>query len=124
MLGSTDIVAFVPTKDSARARAFYEGVLGLTFVKDDGFAMVLDANGIMVRVAKAGEFTPAPFTILGWQVTGIEKVVAALQGKGVAFERFGFFKQDELGIWTAPTGDKVAWFKYPDGNVLSVSEHV
>jgi catechol 2,3-dioxygenase-like lactoylglutathione lyase family enzyme len=124
MLGSTDIVAFVPTKDSARARAFYEGVLGLTFVKDDGFAMVLDANGIMVRVAKAGEFTPAPFTILGWQVTGIEKVVAGLQGKGVAFERFGFFKQDELGIWTAPTGDKVAWFKDPDGNVLSVSEHV
>jgi catechol 2,3-dioxygenase-like lactoylglutathione lyase family enzyme len=124
MLGSTNVVAFVPTKDSARARAFYEGVLGLTFVKDDGFAMVLDANGIMVRVAKAGEFTPAPFTILGWQVTGIEKVVAGLQGKGVAFERFGFFKQDELGIWTAPTGDKVAWFKDPDGNVLSVSEHV
>ena len=123
MLGSTNVVAFVPTKDSARARAFYEGVLGLTFVKDDGFAMVLDANGIMVRVAKAGEFTPAPFTILGWQVTGIEKVVAGLQGKGVAFERFGFFKQDELGIWTAPTGDKVAWFKDPDGNTLSLSQH-
>jgi catechol 2,3-dioxygenase-like lactoylglutathione lyase family enzyme len=124
MLGSTNIVAFVPTKDSEKARAFYEGVLGLRFVKDDGFAMVLDANGIMIRVAKMKEFTPAQFTILGWQVSGIEDVVRGLQKKGVQFEIFGFFKQDELGIWTAPTGDKVAWFKDPDGNILSVSQHV
>ena len=123
MLGSINIVAFVPTKDSAKARAFYEGTLGLRFVKDDGFALVFDANGIMVRVAKA-QFTPAPFTILGWQVNEIEKVAAALQAKGVVFERFSFFEQDKLGIWTAPSGDKVAWFKDPDGNILSVSQHV
>jgi catechol 2,3-dioxygenase-like lactoylglutathione lyase family enzyme len=122
MLGSIDIVAFVPTKDADKARAFYEGVLGLRFVKDDGFALVLDANGITVRVARA-QFTPAPFTILGWQVPDIEKVAEGLQQKGVQFERFGFFEQDKLGIWTAPTGDKVAWFKDPDGNVLSVSQH-
>ncbi len=122
MLGSIDIVAFVPTKDFEKARAFYEGVLGLRFVKNDGFAMVLDANGIKVRVAKA-QFTPAPFTILGWQVLDIEKMVAGLQVKGVQFERFGFFEQDALGIWTAPSGDKVAWFRDPDGNVLSVSQH-
>jgi catechol 2,3-dioxygenase-like lactoylglutathione lyase family enzyme len=124
MLGAINIVAFVPTRDSGKARAFYEGVLGLRFIKDDGFALVLDANGIMVRVAKAPEFKPAPFTILGWQVTDIEKVVTALQEKGVHFEIFGFLEQDKLGIWTAPSGDKVAWFKDPDGNVLSVSEHV
>jgi catechol 2,3-dioxygenase-like lactoylglutathione lyase family enzyme len=123
MLGSTNIVAFVPTKDAEKARAFYVDVLGLRFIKDDGFAMVLDANGIMVRVARA-QFTPAQFTILGWQVNNIEKTVAGLQEKGVHFERFGFFEQHTLGIWTAPTGDKVAWFKDPDGNVLSVSQHV
>jgi catechol 2,3-dioxygenase-like lactoylglutathione lyase family enzyme len=123
MFGSTNIVAFVPTKDAEKARAFYVDVLGLRFIKDDGFAMVLDANGIMVRVARA-QFTPAQFTILGWQVKNIEKTVAGLQEKGVHFERFGFFEQDALGIWTAPTGDKVAWFKDPDGNVLSVSQHV
>jgi catechol 2,3-dioxygenase-like lactoylglutathione lyase family enzyme len=122
MLGSTDIVAFVPTRDPEKARAFYEGVLGLRFIKDDGFALVLDANGIMVRVAKA-QFTPAPFTILGWQVKEIEKVVAEMQQKGVQFERFGFLEQDEMGIWASPTGDKVAWFKDPDGNILSVSQH-
>lgn len=123
MLGSIDIVAFVPTKDTEKARAFYEGVLGLRFVKDDGFALVMDANGIMVRVAKA-QFTPAPFTILGWQVAEIERMVEELQAKGVQFERFGFFEQDKLGIWTAPTGDKVAWFKDSDGNILSVSQHI
>jgi catechol 2,3-dioxygenase-like lactoylglutathione lyase family enzyme len=124
MLGSTNIVAFVPIKDSERARAFYEGVLGLRFVKDDGFALVLEANGIMVRAAKMKEFTPAQFTILGWQVSDINQVVRELAARGVHFEIFGFFKQDELGIWTAPTGDKVAWFKDPDGNILSVSQHV
>ena len=124
MLGSTNIVAFVPIKDSEKARAFYEGVLGLRFVRDDGFALVLEANGIMVRAAKMKEVTPAQFTILGWQVSDIEQIVRALAAKGVHFEIFGFFKQDELGIWTAPTGDKVAWFKDPDGNILSVSQHV
>jgi catechol 2,3-dioxygenase-like lactoylglutathione lyase family enzyme len=123
MLGSLNIVAFVPTTDTQTARAFYESVLGLRFVKDDGFALVFDANGIMVRVAKA-QFTPVPFTILGWQVTRIEETVKGLRAKGVHFERFGFLEQDELAIWTAPTGDKVAWFKDPDGNMLSVSQHV
>jgi catechol 2,3-dioxygenase-like lactoylglutathione lyase family enzyme len=125
MLGSVNIVAFVPTKDREQSRTFYEGILGLRFVKDDGFATVMEANGIMIRIAKVpDDWKPAPFTILGWNVTEIEKTVAAMQKKGVQFERFGFFKQDELGIWTAPTGDKVAWFKDPDGNVLSVSQHV
>ncbi len=112
-------------KDTEKAKDFYVGLLGLRFVKDDGFALVLDANGIMVRVAKVPPpFTPAPFTILGWQVTAIEQMVKGLQDKGVHFERFGFFEQDQLGIWTAPSGDKVAWFKDPDGNTLSVSQHV
>ena len=124
MLGSTNIIAFVPIKDSQKSRAFYEGILGLRFVKDDGFALVLDANGIMVRAVKMKDFTPAQFTVLGWEVPDIENVVRELGKKGTHFEIFGFFKQDELGIWTTPGGDKVAWFKDPDGNTLSVSQHV
>ena len=124
MLAAGKMMGFVPIKDYEAARAFYEGVLGLRFVKDDGFAMVLDANGTMIRAAKVKDFTPAQFTVLGWQVSDIENIVRALGKKGVHFEIFGFFKQDELGIWTAPTGDKVAWVKDPDGNILSVSQHV
>lgn len=124
MLGSTKIIAFVPTADYDRARAFYEGVLGLTFVKNDGFALVLDANGIMVRVVKAPNFAPLPYTILGWEVANVTDAVVDLSKRGVVFERYGFFEQDDLGVWVAPTGDKVAWFKDPDGNTLSVSQHV
>ena len=116
MLGSTKIVAFVPTRDAGKARTFYEGVLGLRFVSDDGFALVFDANGIMMRVAKVPPpFTPAPFTILGWQVTEIEKVAAGLHGKGVQFERYGFLEQDKLGIWTTPTGRKWRGSRIPTG---------
>ena len=122
MLGSNSIVAFVPTRDSAKARTFYEGVLGLKFIEDDGFALVLEGNGTKVRVAKVPEYKPAQFTILGWEVLGIGNVVADLMKKGVRFEQFGLPGQDEQGIWSAPGGAKVAWFKDPDGNILSVSQ--
>jgi catechol 2,3-dioxygenase-like lactoylglutathione lyase family enzyme len=122
MLGSNNIVAFVPTRDSAKARAFYEGVLGLKFIQDDGFALVLDGNGTKIRVARVHEFKPAQFTILGWEVLGIGNVVADLMKKGIRFEQFGLPGQDEQGIWSAPGGAKVAWFKDPDGNILSVSQ--
>lgn len=124
MLGTTNIVAFVPTTDYAKARTFFEGVLGLRFVSLDDFALVLDANGIMLRVTKVPDHKPLPFTILGWQVTDIERAAAELGGRGVKFERYGFPGQDDAGIWTAPSGDKVAWFKDPDGNTLSLSQHV
>jgi catechol 2,3-dioxygenase-like lactoylglutathione lyase family enzyme len=125
MLGNTPIIAFLPTLDFDKARAFYVDVLGLRFVENDGFAMVLDANGTMIRVAKVQpDFKPAVFTILGWEVSDIESVVSDMTAKGVVFERYGFFEQDALGIWAAPGGAKVAWFKDPDGNTLSVSQHV
>jgi len=78
----------------------------------------------MLRLVKVQAVTPAQHTILRWQVKGIESVVQRLQAKGVQFVRYGFFKQDDLGIWTAPNGDKIAWFKDPDGNALSISEHI
>ncbi len=124
MLSSEKLVAFVPTRDQKQARAFYEGVLGLTFVSEDSFALVLDANGTKIRIANAPEFKPAQFTILGWMVSDIETTVTELQTKGIAFEKFGLNGQDERGIWSAPGGDKVAWFKDPDGNILSVSQHI
>jgi catechol 2,3-dioxygenase-like lactoylglutathione lyase family enzyme len=124
MLSSEKLVAFVPTKDQKQARAFYEGVLGLAFVSEDTFALVLDANGTKIRVANAPEFKPAQFTILGWMVSDIETIVTELQANGIVFEKFGLKDQDERGIWSAPGGDKVAWFKDPDGNILSVSQHV
>jgi hypothetical protein len=94
-------------------------------VSDDQFALVFDANGVMVRVVDVSSvpgFQPAPFTILGWSVSDIGKAVKGLQKKGVKFERYHGMQQDQLGVWSSPSGAKVAWFKDPDGNVLSVTE--
>lgn len=123
MLGTANVIAFLPTTDYDAARSFYEGILGLRFVNNDGFAMVLDANAIMLRVVKVPELEPFPWTILGWEVGDIESAVATLSKRGVRFEHY-FPQQDAQGIWTAPGGDRVAWFKDPDGNTLSVSQHV
>lgn len=122
MLSFTGLMAFIPTKDAKKARPFYEGVLGLRFVSEDQFALVLEARGIMVRVAVVGEFKPQQFTVLGWQVSDLEKEVAGLQGQGVHFEKYGMKGQDEQGVWYSPSGAKVAWFKDPDGNRLSLTQ--
>jgi catechol 2,3-dioxygenase-like lactoylglutathione lyase family enzyme len=82
VLQSFNVVGFVPITNATKAREFYEGILGLRFVKDDGFASVFDANGIMIRAAKMNEVKPAQFTILGWQVPEIESVVRSLKAKG------------------------------------------
>jgi len=125
MLAASKMVGFVPTRDSQKAREFYEGKLGFEFVSDDPFALVVRAGDNKIRVAKVPEgFKPVAFTILGWEVQNIEAVVAWLKGRGVAFEKYPFVQDPELGIWTAPGGDKVAWFKDPDGNVLSLAQHV
>src|ERR1700689_154601 len=123
MLASSKIMGFVPTKDSAQARSFYEGKLGFRFVSDDMFALVVRSGETMIRIAKTDDFAPAKFTILGWEVSNIEEIVAWLVKQGVVFEKYPFMQNSKLGIWTAPSGDQIAWFKDPDGNVLSVSQH-
>jgi catechol 2,3-dioxygenase-like lactoylglutathione lyase family enzyme len=124
MLANNPIIAFIPTRDAAIARTFYEGLLGLRFISDDQFALVMDANGTMLRIVRAGDFTPFPFTILGWQVTNIDQTVADLTAKGLTFQRYTFLDQSPSGIWTAPgNAAKVAWFTDPDGNTLSLSQH-
>lgn len=124
-LGSADIIAFVPTRNPEKARAFYQETLGLDLVSEDAFAAVFDAHGTTLRVvnvAAVSGYEPAPFTILGWQVPDAEKVVSELTEKGVAFERFPGMEHDKLGIWKSPGSARVAWFKDPDGNVLSITQ--
>jgi catechol 2,3-dioxygenase-like lactoylglutathione lyase family enzyme len=123
MLASGKMVGFVPTKDYGHARAFYEGKLGFEFVSLDQYALVMSVGGHNIRIAKVLNFSPLQATILGWEVKEIEKVVTWLRERGVAVEKYPFVQDQELGIWTTPSGDKVAWFKDPDGNILSVSQH-
>jgi catechol 2,3-dioxygenase-like lactoylglutathione lyase family enzyme len=123
MLGSAKLTAFVATADPERSRVFYETTLGLPLLSEDSFALVFDCNGTPLRIQKVESVQPPPFTVLGWQVSDIREAVTGLSRRGVAFERFSFMQQDDLGIWTAPSRTKVAWFKDPDGNILSLAEH-
>ena len=124
ILGESKLVAFVACTDAAKARAFYEGVLGLRLVADQTpFALVFDANGTILRVTVVREHHPSPSTVLGWDVPAVEDTVERLKAAGVVILRYpGVNDSDPHGIWTAPSAARVAWFTDPDGNVLSVTE--
>lgn len=122
MLGSDKIIAFIGTKNADRAKAFYGNVIGLTLIEDGPFALEFDAGGTMLRIQKVRELIPHAHTVLGWQVPEIQSTVRNLLRNGVDFERYPGMSQDDLGIWKAPSGAQVAWFKDPDGNTLSLTQ--
>ena len=119
---NSKIICFVATLDAVNARKFYESILELNCASEDSFAIVFDVNGTMLRVQKVHEFTPAKYTVLGWEVADIAARIRELTKKGIRFERFTGLPQDELGVWTSPAGAQIAWFKDPDGNILSLTQ--
>ena len=122
MLADTEAIYFVATAKPEAARAFYEGILSLTLVADEPFALVFSLAGRMLRIAKTQAFEPARHTVLGWSVPDIAQAVKGLRSRGIEFSRFEGTAQDELGVWQSPSGAKIAWFTDPDGNALSLSE--
>jgi len=118
-------MGFLAVSDFEQARAFYEGVLGLTVFSQDEYALVLRSGSTLIRVTRPEKLFVTPYTVFGFQVTNIDDKVFALTALDIKFEiydRLGL-AQTPHGVWTAPSGDKVAWFKDPDGNLLSISEH-
>ncbi|MGH2492630.1 MAG: VOC family protein [Candidatus Limnocylindria bacterium] len=122
MLGASQVMAFVATADAARARGFYGDVLGLRLVSDVAFGLVFDSGGTTLRVQKVAKVTPPAYTVLGWSVADIEATRERLRAGGVRFESFGLPEQDKAGLWTAGDGTRVAWFRDPDGNLLSLTQ--
>jgi catechol 2,3-dioxygenase-like lactoylglutathione lyase family enzyme len=122
MLGDKKLKAFVPTIMPDKARFFYRDALGLKLMSEDDYALQFDANGIELRVTIVPELKPHSFTVLGWNVPDIKSVIKLLNAKGIVCEKYNFLEQDDMGIWVAPGGSKVAWFKDPDGNILSLTE--
>lgn len=122
MTRSRQPMCFVATSDPKAAARFYGEVLGLTLVEHSPYALVFDDVGVTLRVQVVEAFEPAAFTVHGWQVTDITQEVAKLTAKGVVFERFTQLEQDAMGVWSTPDGARIAWFKDPCGNVLSLTE--
>ena len=122
MLADKKLKAFVPTIKPKEAKSFYKDVLGLNLLSQDNYALEFEVNGTLLRVAIVQELKPQAFTVLGWNVDDIVSTIKSLNDKNIFCEKYNFFEQDDLGIWTSPNGSKVAWFKDPDGNVLSLTE--
>jgi catechol 2,3-dioxygenase-like lactoylglutathione lyase family enzyme len=122
MLKSHPIIAFVATTNPTRAKKFYAKTLGLRLVSEDPFALVFDAGGTMLRVASVPKLQPAGYTVLGWQVPDVGEAVAKLRRRGVRMQRYKGMKQDRAGVWTSPSGARIAWFGDPDGNTLSLTQ--
>ena len=122
MLNTEKLVAFAAITDAARAARFYADTLGLPLRSEDDFALVFDANGTELRLQKMKVVSPPTFTVLGWQVRDLDAVIDALTTRGVTMERYPGLEQDARGAWQSPNGTRVAWFKDPDGNLLSVAD--
>ena len=120
---SAEPMAFILVRDRAKAKAFYQGVLGLRLMSEDDYADVYDLNGITLRLTTVEVWTAHPHKVVGWSVPDIAATSAALAAKGVKFNIYDGFGQDALGIWTSPEGKaKINWFNDPEGNVLSLKE--
>jgi len=122
MLGEKKLKAFVPTTNASRAKWFYQDQLGLKLVSEDQFALEFDVNGVPLRVTPVPTLYVQPFTVLGWNVEDITSTIRSLNVKNIYCEHYNGLQQDALGIWISPAGHKVAWFKDPDGNILSLTE--
>jgi predicted enzyme related to lactoylglutathione lyase len=122
MLADKKLKAFVPTLKPDKAKYFYKDILGLQILSEDNYGLEFDANGTLLRVIIVQELKPQEFTVLGWNVADIGSTIKSLNKKGVVCEKYKFLDQDDLGVWKSPGGSKVAWFKDPDGNVLSLTE--
>jgi len=122
VLTTCDVIAFASTTDLAKARTFYADVLGLKVLEQNAYACVFDAGGTMLRITAVDAVAQPGYTVLGWRVDDIVEMALALEARGIDFLRYDGMDQDRHGVWTAPGGDRIAWFRDPDGNVLSLTQ--
>lgn len=122
MIKEPHITVFLPTMKPSASKHFYSRKLGLKLISEDNYALEFSGHGSTLRITTVTQFNPQPFTVLGFRIEDVVSYVRHLNKKGVTFERFDALDQDELGIWTSPGNAKVAWFKDPDENLISLTQ--
>lgn len=122
LLAGAGLQAIIGTAKADAARAFYADTLGLELLSDDMFALLFRVGGGVLRIAKMPAYTPSAHAVLGFEIEDLERVRAKLADAGVPLQRFPFIPQDPNGVWTAPDGMKVAWFRDPDMNLVSIMQ--
>jgi catechol 2,3-dioxygenase-like lactoylglutathione lyase family enzyme len=120
MLATARLQTIVCVSDLDRARHFYGELLGLPVSRTPFNGLVFDAGGSDLMVAPTPDPTPSAHTVIGFAVADVRAVVRALADKGLACHRAPHLSFDPDGIATAPDGTRVAWYRDPDGNFLSV----
>jgi catechol 2,3-dioxygenase-like lactoylglutathione lyase family enzyme len=123
ILTTSRLIGFAATAKPDEARRFYGEALGLDLVEDGPYALVYSAGGTTIRVQKVPRVAAAAYTTLGWAVDDMEATIAELTARGVKFEHFPGVPQSGSGVWRTPDGSSVAWFKDPDGNILSLTQY-
>jgi catechol 2,3-dioxygenase-like lactoylglutathione lyase family enzyme len=122
MLFDKEIKIYISSTKLSAAKYFYKDKLGLMILSEKESGIELRANGVSLTIQFVKSFTPQKFTVLGWRVKNIAEIVSLLNNNGIHCERYESLQQDYHGIWTSLEGVKQAWFKDPDGNILSISE--
>ena len=123
MLASSKLQTIVWTSRPREAERFYSDVLGLPLKGRSMGALVYDIQGSVLRVSPVPSTQPSEHTVAGFAVEDLAGVVSALRERGVAWVRFPNFPHDDDGVVTAPDGSRVAWFRDPDGNLLSIVQY-
>ena len=124
MLASSKLVGFVATAHPEAARRFYVDKLGLKLIEDSPYALVVQASTTTIRIQKVEQVASLEYTALGWEVSNIDETVRRLAAEGISCELFEGMKQSPEGVWRTPNGSAVAWFRDPDRNLLSITQHV
>ena len=120
MLANSKLQSIICTSRMTEAETFYRRVLGLRLrARSDG-ALVFDVGGADLRVSPVPSTRPSEHTVLGFAVDDVDRAIALLNARNVSFERFDRFPHEENGALTTPDGARVAWFRDPDGNLLSI----
>lgn len=117
-------ISFIATDKPDEAVAFYGDVVGLHLSEVSPFALVFMDGDQVLRIQCVSKLEPVPFTVHGWQVSNIVDEIKLLVSKGAEFRRFDQLSQNDLGIWTTPDGNKIAWFADPSGNILSLTQYL
>jgi catechol 2,3-dioxygenase-like lactoylglutathione lyase family enzyme len=123
MLADSQLQTIVWTSRISQAEKFYTEVLGLPLKAKSHGALVYSVGGGDLRVSPVPSTQSSAHTVLGFAVSDVREVVDALAARGVILERFAAFPHDPQGVLTTPDGAQVAWFRDPDGNLLSIVQY-
>jgi predicted enzyme related to lactoylglutathione lyase len=124
MLTNSKAYSGFAVDDLGRAREFYGETLGIptTVLDEENGLLTLELSGERPTLVYAkADHTPATYTVLNFPVEDVDAAVDGLAARGVSFERYDGFDQDDKGIARGP-GPRIAWFKDPAGNILSVHQ--